>query len=1017
MTTKIIPFLVSIGSMRNRFKSRLRALLVFVLLCPPIALTAKENLFKTWNTENGLPQNSVVSIAQTLDGYIWLATFDGLARFDGVRFKVFRKLDNPELPTNRVTGLFVDPDGRLWILTEDVNRIVVYENGRFKSFGKGKDFETKDMTEPWRLKTEMVLRNDGTEFFYQDGRFRLRPSSGLKLPSVFWDEHQSVWIDRGNYYLSGKNGRLESYPKKSSMPFDGLRLVDRKAVVIEDSLWFLMPHVLGGNPRGTRLAQLRNGEVTEFPVPVTDTTSLELDRENNLWIGDLSYGAVRIDAKTLASGDPRSFPSVDVGLADMKVRGMFADRDGNLWMYSDKGLSLLQDPPSVRVYSTADGLPTENIYSVVQDKLERIWFGGWEKYLFRYEDGRFFTEPFALVTALFEDRNSRLWVGNRRIWYREGNAWKPLEPNWDPGSNPIPEIDVISQDSSDNIWYGGTATGISRYDGNKIRRFTTADGLPGASVTSFIQTRDGTIWVGTVTGLARLEGNRFISLTTADGLGGNYIRSLYEDDEGILWIGTYDSGITRFKNGKFASITSRHGLFSDGVFCILEDDGWFWMNSNQGIHRTRRQDLNDVADGKASTVPSIAYGPEDGLTNVEGNGGKQPAGIKASDGKLWFPTAGGLAVVDPRKARRASGLPPVIIEDVLIDQSAVLALGGAVRIEPGQSAIDIAYTAPVYRGADRLRFRYRLEGLDSNWTEASTRRSANFSHIPYGEYTFRVIAANQDGVWNTEGAALRIVVAPPFYRTYLFYTLSVLAVALILGGAYFYRVRQLQAINDERADFTRRLIDSEENERRRIALELHDSLGQSLTIIRNRALMSLTKTDDHETLVEQMREISDASAIALRETRELARNLHPAQIEHLGLSAALATLVDSIESGTSITFTKNIDDKIVAVTNDQAINLYRIAQESLSNIIKHSNATMARVELRQTDDYLTLFIEDDGSGFSGGGSQSGLGLKGVHERAGIIGAQLKINSSPGKGTRIVVSLPNKNGGANTNSDS
>jgi signal transduction histidine kinase/ligand-binding sensor domain-containing protein len=1001
--------------MTKRFKCQSLSLFLFVFVYSAVSLIAKENLFKTWNTENGLPQNSVTSIAQTSDGYIWLATFDGLARFDGVRFKVFRKLDNPELPTNRVTGLFIDPVGRLWILTEDANRIVVYENGRFKSFAKGKDFETNDMSEPWRLKTEMVLRNDGTEFFYEDGRFRSRAASVRKLPNVFWDEHQDVWIDRGDHYVSGKNGRLESYPKKSAMPFDGLRLIARKAVVIEDSLWFLMPH--GGKLAETRLARLRNGEVTEFPVRVTDTTALELDRENNLWIGDLSYGAVRIDAKTLASADPRVFPSTDAGLADMKVRGMFADRDRNLWMYSDRGLSLLKDPPSVRVYSAADGLPTENIYSVVQDKLERIWFGGWEKHLIRYEDGRFFPEPFDLVTALFEDRDSRLWVGNRRIWYRDGNAWRLLEPNWDPGNSPIPEIDVISQDSSGNIWYGGAVTGISRYDGNSIRKFMTADGLPSASVTSFLQTRDGTIWVGTVTGLARLEGDRFVSFTTADGLGGNYIRSLYEDAEGILWIGTYDSGITRFKDGKFASVTSRQGLFSDGVFCILEDDGWFWMNSNQGIHRTPRQDLNDVADSRASTVASIAYGPEDGLTNVEGNGGKQPAGIKASDGKLWFPTAGGLAVVDPRKARRASGLPPVLIEDVLIDQSAVLASGGAVRIEPGQSAIDIAYTAPVYRGADRLRFRYRLEGLDSNWTEAGMRRTANFSHIPYGEYTFRVIAANQDGVWNNEGAALKIVVVPPFYRTYWFYTLSALTAALILGGAYFYRVRQLQAINNERADFTRRLIDSQEHERRRIALELHDSLGQSLTIIRNRALMSLKKTDEHQTLIEQMREISDASAEALRETREIARNLHPAQIEHLGLPAALATLVESIANGTSIALTKEIDDHVAPLTNDEAINLYRIAQESLSNIIKHSKANMASVALHQTDDHLTLFIEDDGSGFVGDGSHSGLGLKGVHERAGIIGAQLKIHSSPGKGTRITVLLPNKNGRANTNIDS
>jgi streptogramin lyase len=252
--------------------------------------------------------------------------------------------------------------------------------------------------------------------------------------------------------------------------------------MIEDSLWFLMPHEIGSKIIETRLARLRNGEVTEFPVAAHDTTVLQLDRDNNLWIGDFSFGVVRIDAKTLAAGDPRNFPTVDADLADIKVRGMFADRDGNLWIYSDRGLRLLKDPPPVKVYSVADGLPSENIYSVVQDKLERIWFGGWEKHLIRYEAGRFFSEPFDLVTALFEDRNSQLWVGNHRLWYRDGNAWRPLEPDWGPRSGVKPEVDVISQDSSGNIWYGGAGTGISRYDGNTIRKFMTADRLPGASV-------------------------------------------------------------------------------------------------------------------------------------------------------------------------------------------------------------------------------------------------------------------------------------------------------------------------------------------------------------------------------------------------------------------------------------------------------------------------------------------------------------------------------------------------------
>src|SRR5258706_782856 len=200
-----------LNEMQKPLKCRVIPLVLLVFVCSVVSLTAKDYSFKTWNTENGLPQNSVNSIAQTPDGYIWLTTFDGLARFDGIRFKIFRKQDTPELPTNRLIAMFVDNDGRLWILTQDPNRIVVYEKGQFKSFAKGKDFETDDMGEPWRLKTGMVLRNGPVEFFYENGGFRSRPATSRRLPGVFWDEHRAIWIDGGDNYLSAQAGSIESY--------------------------------------------------------------------------------------------------------------------------------------------------------------------------------------------------------------------------------------------------------------------------------------------------------------------------------------------------------------------------------------------------------------------------------------------------------------------------------------------------------------------------------------------------------------------------------------------------------------------------------------------------------------------------------------------------------------------------------------------------------------------------------------------------------------------------------------
>jgi signal transduction histidine kinase/ligand-binding sensor domain-containing protein len=990
----------------------LPSLLLFFFLS---TLVRGEYRFQTWNTENGLPQNSVNSIAQTPDGYIWLTTFDGLARFDGIRFKVFRKQDTPELPTNRLTTLFVDDDSRLWILTEDANRIVVYEKGQFKSFSKGKDFETDDMGEPWRLKIEMVLRNGPVEFFYENGAFRSRPATSRKLPGVFSDEHQSIWIDRGDHYLSGRLGSIESYPKRSEMPFDRLNLLVQNAVMIDGSLWFLLPYraVTTVPEPEARLARLRDGEVTQFPVIAHDSTILRLDRNGNLWLGDFRFGAMRIDAKTLANADPANFPTIDAGLPDIKVRDMLTDRDGNLWICSEKGLRLLIEPPPIKVYTAADGLPAENIYSVIQDRRGTIWFGAWEKDLVRYEDDKFYTEKFDLVTALFEDRNSRLWVGNHRAWYRNGTEWKPAERDWHPAANLMNgEIDVISEDSAGNIWYGGADTGITRNDGTTVRKFTSADGLPGTSVTSFVQTRDGAIWVGTATGLARLDGDRFVSFTTNDGLGGNYIRSLYEDKEGILWIGTYDSGLIRYKNGEFRTIAKKDGLFSDGVFCILEDDdGWFWMNSNQGIYRARRQDLNDFADARVSTMTSAGYGPQDGLLNVEGNGGKQPAGLRSTDGRLWFPTAGGLAVVDPKQVHRDEQAPNVLIEEIKVDQNELPLSTDEVVLAPGQTALEINYTGIKFNNAERLRFRYRLEGLDDTWTEAGTRRTAYFSHLPFGDYTFRVLAANRDGVWSEQGAGIRVVIDRPYYRTYWFYALVTFFIAGFIGLVYFARVRQLRSVAEARELYARQLLESQERERSRLAMELHDSLGQSLVVIRNRALLGISKGKDDGAMLEQLHEISDASATALQETREIAHTLHPYQIEALGLTTALHSLIDKFANSSEIEFNVDIDPKPIDIPHDLAIAVYRIAQEWLTNVVKHSSADKVSVVLHLEGTKLTLGITDNGVGFDPQTVKKGLGLKGIEERARMIGAVLDIfsTSGAGAGIKLIVDLPETNG--------
>jgi len=977
--------------------------------------------FKTWNTENGLPQNTVNNIVQTPDGYLWLGTFDGLARFDGARFKIFKKSNTPALPMNRILSLAVDGGGRLWIWTEDPNTLVIYEQGKFRAFVKGIDFNADYIYNSLITEDGLRFRSGNDVYAYSQGKFERRAAEQIRLPKVSYDyDSRQVWINTNDGYYAANEKQSKFFKNDAELPLDRGKLTASEFAEIDGGLWFLVPI----SPRDNRLCVFRNGHLTTSSVSIANPKFLRADRKNNLWLGDFYDGIRKIPIESIRN-DALTRLKVEHflkenGLASNNPSTMLTDRDGNIWIGTDKGLQLLIDEPPVTVYSKASGLPTENIYSIVQDKAGAIWFGAWDDFLVKYSNSVFTHEQKKWVEALFVDHESRLWVGaSGGIFYRENDAsqWVSLYDQLKTPASDRLGVTVISQDRNGDIWFGGS-NGIARFHSGEIKTFRVTDGLPDSEVTAFWQTSSGEIWVGTKVGLAQLVDEKFVPLKSRNEVLRTFVRSFYEDHDGTLWIGTYDSGLFRYKNGRLTNINSAYGLFSDGAFCILEDgSGWFWMNSNQGIYRVQRDELNQFADGQLARVNSVSYGPDDGLRNVEGNGGKQPAGLKASDGRLWFPTAGGVAMIDPRKAIRNSGPVPAFIEDIRVDQNDAETQSGVIRLEPGQATVEIAYTAMSFVGPDRVRFRYRLEGLDPNWTDAGSRRVAYFSHLPFGNYTFRVIAANADGVWDTSGATIRLVVLAPFYRRAWFYALVIVGVLSVLAALYVYRLRQLQAVNAARADFTRRLIDSQENERHRIALELHDSLGQSLAVIRNRALMSLNRPAEHERMLDQMREISEASAAALQEAREIAHNLHPGQIEHLGLPAALTTLVESVQSGSSIQFDKRIEDLRGSISKDEAINIYRIAQESLSNLIKHSNASQAVIALYEQNGDLCFSVEDNGRGIPVSKPDGGLGLKGIRERAQIINAELQISSS-GKGTRITLSLPRvKHGPKNTNSNS
>jgi signal transduction histidine kinase len=395
------------------------------------------------------------------------------------------------------------------------------------------------------------------------------------------------------------------------------------------------------------------------------------------------------------------------------------------------------------------------------------------------------------------------------------------------------------------------------------------------------------------------------------------------------------------------------------------------------------------------------------MLSSECNGGFWPAGVRARDGRLWFPTQDGVAVIDPASVTTNLQPPPVVIESLMVERTPV-ALESEVRIRPGQAHFEIEYTALSFINSQNMRFRYKLEGLDHDWVEAGTRRTAYYSYVPPGDYDFKVIASNSDGVWNTKGQSLRITVLPPFYRTWWFLSLAALLAGGVIFAAYQYRFRQLTRERSAQLAFARQLIESQESERKRIAAELHDGLGQKLILLRNWAALGLLQSAPEAPVREQLNDISTTAAQSLNEVREIIYNLRPSQLESVGLSDTIRYMLTQLASASRIQWLTEVASLDGLFAPEQEVIFFRVVQECVNNIVKHAQATEATALVEREGDNVHLTIEDNGRGFNPAAlNHKGFGLQGLHERVRMLGGQFTLESMPGKGTRISIAFEGK----------
>jgi signal transduction histidine kinase len=583
-----------------------------------------------------------------------------------------------------------------------------------------------------------------------------------------------------------------------------------------------------------------------------------------------------------------------------------------------------------------------------------------------------------------------------------------------PSDFPVIQAILASADGSLLL---GTPEGLYKFAITKISdrvRLQPQGKLMEGDVRVLVKGSRGDLWVGGYNGLTRIHSGAFTHWSEREGLPSANVRSIYEDADGVLWVGSYDGGLGRYADNHWTRFTRADGLFDNGVFQILEDAHQnLWMSSNRGIYRVDKNRLNDIANGKArKTILASSYGRSDGLLNAECNGGLWPAGAKDDAGNLWFPTQEGVAVVDTNIVNRNTTPPRVVIESVLLDQMPAEP-NGPIMIRPGQGGLEIQYTALSFSKPEQVTFRYMMDGLDSNWEEVGTRRTAYFSHMPPGNYIFRVMAANSDGVWSITQQSIPITVMPPFYRTGWFIALICGLLLLVTYALWSIRVAEFKRRATVQQAFAKELIASQEMERRRISAELHDSLGQRLIVIKSLAYFlqrpkatSLVTDEQRQTLEEMSSEVSQA----IEETRTISYNLRPFQLDRLGLSKAIEALARSVGTASEIRFQTSIDNIDNSFPEAQRINVYRIIQEATNNISKHSGATEAQILIQKTNQGVTLTISDNGKGLSpdvksASTGKSGFGLIGIRERALLMSGTVKIQSSSGSGTVLRFDFP------------
>ncbi|HYE31208.1 MAG TPA: two-component regulator propeller domain-containing protein [Methylomirabilota bacterium] len=975
-----------LGLVTILFLSR-AALLETVALSPRKALT--QFIQDSWQDRDGLPQNSVEAILQTRDGYLWFGTQYGLARFDGVKFTSFDPRNVPAFEGGAyVRSLCESRDGSLWAGL-DRGGVVRYRDGKFERFGPERGFTSSNARAIFedRAGNVWVAAYAGV-FRFHNGRFTLIP----KVPTsntyhIYEDPNGRLLCacDDGVYELA--NGALRKADLTGGTPMQWVRAIHTSP---EGACWI-------GTIEG--LFRFHNSKLEKFTeadgLPSSHIRQFLTDRDGSFWIA--TWGGLarhrdgRFEKLTTAEG-----------LSDNFVYRLAEDMEGSLWIATrGGGVNRLMEGV-VEPLSVSEGLSSNFAISLLEDDAGAVWIGTDSGGLNRWSQGAVetFTRakgfPSDYGGALAQTPDGAIWIGTTFDILLRHTARETTVFRAQPGL-PAADVHAALARRNGDLWLAAHGA-LSRYRDGRFERFSEKEGLRASSITCLHEDQQGRLWAAG-DGLWREEGPRFHEVFDAGGERISDILALHSDAQGVIWVGSRGHGVTRLHNGVVQRYTSREGLFNDEIFAILEDDHEnLWMSCSKGLFKVSKASFEKLDRGEAASLECRHYSTFDGMKSSQGERVGFPAGIRTRDGRLWFATIKGVAVVDPNQLRTNTVIPPVRIEEVHLDGES-FEPSQANAFPPRAQQVRVDFTALSYRVPSRVRFRYRLVGLNEGWTESvGAMRTAQYLNLPAGEYRFEVTACNEDGLWNPKPATLGFSQAPHFYESKFFLGSVIALLGLAALTAHRLRLRRV-----------RRQYDMVLAERQRIARELHDTLEQGLVGVSLQLdLAKATLSDGPEAARKWLDSASRMIQHSMDEAQRSVMDLRSPEREGLTLSEALQRLATELAPDGKPRISIHLDGDERKLSRDLENHIFRVAQEALTNALRHGKPSAICLTLAYTPSQLRLRVEDDGRGFperKPSAAEGHYGLAGMQERAALMGARLLCSNLPAGGACVQLDVP------------